>query len=100
MGLNDFHMSRVVHWIQNKSVAHYPTHILRQLHQNPWSEFGILQFQILSSSDRLANLVQWFSMVGAVLGVSLIAKRLGADLRGEVFAAVTVATVPWVFSRV
>src|SRR5438876_2162587 len=26
-----YHMSRVLHWIQNGSVANYPSHILRQL---------------------------------------------------------------------
>lgn len=89
-----YHMSRVMHWAQNGSVAYYPTHILRQLHSNPWAEFAILHFQILSGSDRFANLVQWFSMVGVTLGVSLIAKQLGASSRGQVFAAVTSVTIP------
>lgn len=89
-----YHMSRVVHWIQNRSIAHYPTHITRQLHQSPWTEYAILHFQILSGSDRFANLIQWFSMVGATLGVSLIAKQMGADLRGQFFAAVFSITIP------
>lgn len=89
-----YHMSRVMHWIQNRSVLHYPTHILRQLHQNPWAEFSILHFQILSGSDLFANLIQWFSMVGATIGVSLIAKQLGASLRGQVFTAVISVTIP------
>ncbi len=89
-----YHMSRVVHWIQNRSVANYPTNILRQLHQNPWAEFAILNFQVLSGGDRLANLIQWFSMMGAALGVSLLAKQLGADSRGQIFAAVASVTIP------
>jgi len=89
-----YHMSRVMHWIQNGSVAYYPTHILRQLHQNPWGEFAILHFQILSGTDRFANLIQWFSMVGATLGVSLIAKQLGANLRGQVFAGAISVSIP------
>ena len=89
-----YHMSRVVHWIQNKSVADYPTNIPRQLHQNPWAEYAILQFQILSGGDRLANLIQWFSMIGVALGVSLVAKQLGCSLRGQICAAVIGATIP------
>jgi 4-amino-4-deoxy-L-arabinose transferase-like glycosyltransferase len=89
-----YHMSRVMHWIQNGSVAYYPTHTLRQLHQNPWAEFAILHFQILSGSDRFANLIQWFSMIGVTLGVSLIAKQLGASSRGQVLAAVISVTIP------
>ncbi len=91
-----YHMSRVVHWIQNHSVAHYPTYYLPQLFHPPLAEFAILHLQILSGGDRFANLVQWFSMVGSIVGVSLIAKQLGADWRGQVFAAVVCATIPMV----
>jgi 4-amino-4-deoxy-L-arabinose transferase-like glycosyltransferase len=90
----DYHMSRVAHWIQNHSVAHYPTSYTPQLYQNPWSEFVILHFQILSGGDYFANLVQWLSMIGCIIAVSLIAKQLGADLRGQVFSAVVAATIP------
>ncbi|MBC1296976.1 glycosyltransferase family 39 protein, partial [Nostoc sp. UCD122] len=90
----DYHMSRVAHWIQNYSVAHYPTSYTPQLYQNPWSEFVILHFQILSDGDYFANLVQWFSMIGCIIAVSLIAKKLEADLRGQVFSAVITATIP------
>ena len=89
-----YHMSRVAHWIQNRTVANYPTNLLRQLHQNPQAEFTILNFQILSGTDRLANLVQWFSMVGSVVGVSLLAKQLGATARGQILAAVVAGTIP------
>lgn len=89
-----YHMPRVVHWIQNHSVAHYPTSYTPQLYQPPWAEFTIMHFQVLSGGDRFANLVQWFSMVGSLTGVSLIAKQLGADLRGQVLAIVVSATIP------
>jgi hypothetical protein len=89
-----YHMSRVVHWMQNRSVEHYPTHILRQLYLNPWAEFAIMHLQILIGRDYLANLVQWFSMIGSIIGIGLIAKQCGADLRGQVYASVIVATIP------
>ncbi len=89
-----YHLARVMHWMQNKSVAHYPTHILRQLYMPPWSEFAILHFQILSGADRLANGVQWFSMLGSAIGASCLAGRLGADRRGQIFSAVVSMTIP------
>ena len=89
-----YHMSRVMHWEQNRSVAFYPTHIMRQLHLNPGAEYAILHLQLLWGGDRLANLVQWLCMAGSLVGVSLIAKKLGADLRGQVFAALVCATMP------
>jgi len=89
-----YHMSRVMHWIQNQSVEHYPTHIRRQLYLQPWSEYAILQFQILSITDQFANLIQWFSYLGSIIGVSVIAKKFGSDVKGQVFASVFCATIP------
>ncbi len=89
-----YHMPRVVHWIQNGGVDFYPTNILRQLHQNPWTEYAILHAQLLSGGDRFANGVQWLSMLGACVGVSLLAKYLGADARGQILAAFAAATLP------
>lgn len=89
-----YHMSRVVHWIQNHNVNHYPTHIMRQLTFTPGAEFVIMHFQILSGGDRFANLAQWFSMLGSIIGVSLIAQQLGADKREQIFSAVVCTTIP------
>ena len=89
-----YHMSRVVHWIQDRNVSFYPTHILRQLFMNPWAEFAIMHLQILSGGDRFANFVQWFSMIGCLIGVSLLAKQLGGDLQTQLFAAVFAGTIP------
>jgi hypothetical protein len=89
-----YHMSRVVHWIQNRSVTHYPTYNLPQLFHPPFAEFAITHLQILSQSDRFANLVQWFAMIGSVIGVSLIAKEFNANLQGQIFAAVFCVTIP------
>ena len=39
-------------------------------------------------------MVQWLSMVGSLLGVSIVAKQLGANARQQVLAAVFAGTVP------
>jgi 4-amino-4-deoxy-L-arabinose transferase-like glycosyltransferase len=89
-----YHLPRIDHWIQNRSVAFYPTHILRQLFNPPWSEYAMLHLLSTGGDERWANAVQWLSMVGSLAGVSLIAERLGAGLRGQLFAALFCATVP------
>ncbi|MCL2930746.1 MAG: hypothetical protein MGG11_00090 [Trichodesmium sp. MAG_R03] len=88
-----YHMSRVVHWMQNQSVAHYPTYNLPQLFHPPFAEFTITHLQILSGGDIFANLVKWLSAL-SIIGVSLIAKQLGAKEQGQVFAVVFCATLP------
>ncbi len=89
-----YHMSRVAHWEQYGSVHPYATHNLVQINMSPLAEYVILHLQVLSGTDRFANFVQLFAAFGSVLGVSLITKRLGANRRGQVLAAVLCATLP------
>jgi len=89
-----YHLPRVMHWIQNRSVAHYPTNIDRQLVMAPFSEFVVMHLQILSGSDRFANCVQWFSMVGSAIGVSLIALALKGSLNCQIISAAVAVSLP------
>jgi hypothetical protein len=57
-----YHMSRVMHWIVNRSVDFFPTPSDRQLWMPPFAEYAILHFQVLAGNDRFANMVQWMSM--------------------------------------
>jgi hypothetical protein len=89
-----YHMSRVMHWVQNQGLAHYPTTIDRQLWMPPWAEMAVMQLYLLKGDDGLSNLVQWFSMGASLVVVSLIARRLGASLTGQLFAALFCVTLP------
>jgi hypothetical protein len=89
-----YHMSRVMHWQQNQALAHYNTPIEAQLSMPPWSELAILNTVVLSGGDRLANLVQWLAMAASLVGVSWIARQLGAGLPGQVFAVVFALSLP------
>jgi hypothetical protein len=90
-----YHMSRVAHWWADKTIAFYPTNIQRQLYSNPLAEYMVLQFFVLGGgSDRLANLLQWYSFAGCAIAVSLLARRLGADGFTQCAAAFIVITTP------
>jgi 4-amino-4-deoxy-L-arabinose transferase-like glycosyltransferase len=89
-----YHMPRVAHWAQNLSVAPYATPQSLQIWAPPWPEFSVLQFYVLWGGDRLANLTQWFSMVGILLLVSRLAGLMGADRRGQILSAVFAGTIP------
>ena len=90
----NYHMSRIMHWIQDRNVAPFPTNITKQVNLTPGTEYEILQFQLLSGGDGLANMIEWFSFIGSIIGVSLIAKELGADRKGQLFSAAFCATIP------
>jgi hypothetical protein len=89
-----YHLARVMHWQQDRSVAFYATGIQRQIHLTPGAEYIALHLHLLSGGDRLDNIPQWLAGTGSLLVVSLIAARLGATARGQALAAVVCATLP------
>lgn len=89
-----YHLPRVVHWLQNQTVAFYPTNIMRQLHQPPGAEYLMLHTYALGGYDGWFAAVQWFSFVLCVIGASLLAQSMGAGVRGQTLATVVSATIP------
>lgn len=89
-----YHMSRVMHWIQNRSLDHYPTPDAPQLYLAPFAEIVRLHLQMLSGADRAGCLLQWLAAMGALCGVSLLARDLGGGRRAQIFAALFTITLP------
>jgi len=89
-----YHLPRVMHWAANANLRFYPTPIDRQLFLQPGAEFFLLHCFLLTGDDRWFNFLQWISFVGCVLSASLLAKILGASIRGQVMTALFVATIP------
>jgi hypothetical protein len=89
-----YHLPRVEHWIQNRSLAFYPVHAEQQLIASPLAEIVVMHLRLLSGGDQLANMVQWASWLGATMGASLIAARLRLGRRGQLAAATLTATLP------
>ncbi|MDR2478364.1 MAG: hypothetical protein LBD48_03520, partial [Treponema sp.] len=89
-----YHLPRIEHWLQNKSLNHYYTSNTRQVRFAPFAEILILQGRALSGDDYLMNLVQWFSLLGSVIGISKIASHFGMNKTMQSAAALFFATVP------
>jgi len=87
-------MSRVAHWAQEKSLRHFATGIEIQNSRSPGAQIFILHFYVLSSGDRLANFVQWFSMIGSLIGVSLLVRQLGGNTLAEILSVTFTASLP------
>lgn len=83
-----YHLSRITHWAQNSSVAHYATNSIRQISSPVLGEFVNLHVYLLQGgSDRLFLLLQCASyLTGAVL-LHGIAKKLGCR---DIFRYLTV----------
>ena len=89
-----YHMSRIMHWAQNGSLEHYATGYHHQLLTPPWAELANLHLRTLWGSDRPANLVQWFSMVGSVVIASGVGELLGLRRKGQLLTGIFVASIP------
>jgi hypothetical protein len=89
----DYHLPRMVEWIANRGVQFFPTLDFAQLIHPPWAQFTMLHLTLLWGSDRLVNLVEFSSFAGSIIGISLIARQLGAGRRGQILAAVICATI-------
>ena len=76
-----YHLGRVMHWAQNGSVEHYPTHISRQLFNPPLTEYFILHLYLLTGSNVFFNIIQLSSLLGCGAVVSSILKIWGYDLK-------------------
>jgi 4-amino-4-deoxy-L-arabinose transferase-like glycosyltransferase len=89
-----YHMSRVVHWAENQSLRHYPTAYHHQLLKPIWAETAILNLRVLWGNDHPASLVQWFSMLGSLIGVTGIASLLGAGRKTRILASAIALSIP------
>lgn len=89
-----YHLPRVMHWIQNESVHHYPTHQLKQLYSPPLTEWLMLQVRLFTGSEHSFALVPWVAFALTPIAVSDVASELGASFRGQLLAAAFALTLP------
>lgn len=89
-----YHMARVAHWAQDRTLAHYATGIPRQIQMSPGAEVFMLHAYVLAGGDRLVNFVQWGAMAASVIGAATLARQIGVGPTGRWFAALFVAALP------
>jgi len=94
-----YHLPRVQHWLVNGSVRFYETAIARQNFQPPGYSFVVCHLVALMATDRWLNFIQWGAYVVSAGVVSLIARELGARLRGQLLAGVFALALPAAISQ-
>lgn len=90
----DYHMPRVLYWIQNRTVEFYPTHFASQNQLAPGAEYIVMHLQLLGGSDRLANFVQWYAMIGCMVASAHLCARFGLGRTPALCSALFIATIP------
>jgi hypothetical protein len=89
-----YHMARITSWVSHQSVAHYPTHIVRQLYQPPFAEYVIMHLAILARGDYFSNLVQFFYLLFSLVSIVLIIESFGLNRQYKIIGLVLGATIP------
>lgn len=91
---HSYHLNRILFWVNNGNLDHFPTVHLQQLYLNVFAEYLVLDTVLLSGADRFAGIIQFGSFIGSLAGISLLARRLGLKQEGQLLAAVFLLTLP------
>lgn len=89
-----YHMPRIAHWLQNHSMAPYPTSIDRQVGMAPFNAMIALQSFAPNRLDYFVSLYQWLAFIGCMAGVAQITLLLGGGRLAQICAVVFTATLP------
>ena len=89
-----YHLARVEHWIQNRTIAPFATHYLPQIDLSPLAEYNLAHLHLLSGTDRFDWSMQLTAAAVCVVGVSELARLLGASRSLQITASVICATIP------
>ena len=95
----EYHLARVAHWIQYRSVGEYPTGSIRQTALAPGAEYLLVVLQAISGSDGLDALVQLGCWVLVVLSAPGLARLAGAPRAIAAVAAPLAAAAPMALLR-
>ncbi len=85
---------RALQWIQNQSLAHFPTIYDNQNTRPYFTELLVLNMMVLSGSARLANAVQLFSAVGMMIAAAGIVSILGGGRKSQWVAGLFTFSLP------
>lgn len=89
-----YHLPRIMHWLQNGSLAPYPTSIDRQIGMAPLNAWIHLQSMAIGQNDWFVNLPQWLAFAGLLPGVMRLAAQLGYGRKQGLIAAFFFCTLP------
>lgn len=93
-----YHLSRIVNWSHNGSVAHFATENWREISSTPFAEFVGLHLYLFSGeNDRFINLVQAVSNLLLTGMLYHLTRELGGSRKSGYLAAVLFATMPIAF---
>lgn len=95
--VHSYHLPRVMHWLQNHTLAPFPTNIPRQTGMPPFNALVAMQSLGMGGGDHFVNLGQWLAFIGMIAAVAQITSQLGGGRKAQILAALFIATLPNAF---
>lgn len=90
-----YHLTRILMWEQNRSIAHFATTVKRAVSSPVLMEVLNLQVDLLGSgTDSRLNLLQCVSYLLSIILVYAIARMIGIGARGALFATILFLCAP------
>lgn len=71
-----YHVPRMLYWMQDKNLRHFPTSDIRRVAYDPGAEIAATTLYLLDGSDRPINLISWFSVLTAAILASFATELL------------------------
>ena len=95
-----YHLPRIMHWIQNGSVAHYATNDIRQISSPVLAEFINMQTCILTGKDdHLLNLLQAGSYLVNSYLVYKIAEKIECKRKFAIISTILFMSMPIAYAE-
>lgn len=89
-----YHLPRAEQWLQNHTLAPYPTCIPRQIGMPPFNSMIALQSLAIAHDDSFLNLGQWFAYIGSIAAVYAITRQIGGNSAAAWLSAFFMAFLP------
>lgn len=89
-----YHLTRIMHWVSNESVDHFPSHVLRNLYQPPFSEYFVLNINLIMGNDYLSNSIELLFLVFCLICINLILKKFKISLTNRLIIIFLTITIP------
>ena len=91
---HSYHLNRILFWVNNHNMDHFPTLHLQQLYLNVFAEYLVLDTVLLSGSDRFGGLIQFGAFIGSLSAISLLARRFRLGQDGQLLSVIFLLTLP------
>jgi hypothetical protein len=92
-----YHLARAVLWIQEGAVGYVDGSPYAPINAYPPNaEIGTLSTLLVSDGDRFVGVVQYTALLAMATGTFGLARRIGLDVRGSLFGALALLTLPLV----